>query len=116
MQGKGGSRCGHSLHPQATLLLSRIVLPLLYNACDAILYFFAVWAVSAELTTVPWWIKSGDYKNIQTCQIGFQEGLNQSKVKIAEKEALSYLEKDLDKEGGGDREEGFMRVNQGCFG
>lgn len=87
---KRRSPCGHSPHPQAALLLSRIVLPLLHNAYDAILYFF----FSVQLTTVPWWIKSRDYKNIQTDQIGFQESLSQSKVKIAVKETLGYLEKE----------------------
>lgn len=71
----------------------------LYSLCSTmhVMLFFtyaAVYAVSVQLTTVPWWIKSGDYKNIQTDQIGFQESLNQSKVKIAEKEALGYLEKE----------------------
>lgn len=93
MQGKRGSPRGHSPHPQAApRLLSRLVLPLLHNACDAILYFSAVWAVSARLTTVPWWIKSGDYKNIQMDQIGFQESLNQSKLKNCKRtKPLGYL-------------------------
>lgn len=38
-----------------------------------------------------WWIKSGDYKNIQTDHIGFQESLNQSKLEIAEKEAFGLF-------------------------
>lgn len=143
MQGKRGSPRGHSPHPQAApRLLSRLVLPLLHNACDAILYFSAVWAVSARLTTVPWWIKSGDYKNIQMDQIGFQESLNQSKLKNCKRtKPLGYLwrkkkkEGDLDRGGGWrwrwrwrwwwqreeeveveeEEEEGRVRVNQGCF-
>lgn len=41
-RGKKGSPRGHSLHPQAALLLSPIVLPLRHNVWDAILHFSAV--------------------------------------------------------------------------
>lgn len=64
------------------------------SVCDAVLYFSAVWAACVQLTTVPHWIKSADYKNIQTDQTGFQESLNQSKVKTAEREASGYLQKE----------------------
>lgn len=64
------------------------------SVCDAILYFSAVWAACVQLTTVPHWIKSADYKNIQKDQTGFQESLNQSKVKTAEREASGYLQKE----------------------
>lgn len=90
MQGKKESPRGHSLHPQAAPLLSWIVLPLLHNVC--VMLFLTSLLYRLFLLNQQQSPSELNQEIIRTFRrTKLASSLNQSKLKIAEKEAFGIF-------------------------